>query len=91
MKTKKSFFFVTLGDYVTTDDGTGIVHSAPAFGEDDYNTGVKYNLPVLQPVDEEGKFTDTIWKGKFVMDADPEIIQWLKDNGKLYKKQKNGT
>lgn len=84
----KKAFFVTLGDYVTTDDGTGIVHSAPAFGEDDYNTGVKYNLPVLQPVDEEGKFTDTIWKGKFVMDADPEIIQWLKDNGKLYKKQK---
>ncbi|NMA86229.1 MAG: isoleucine--tRNA ligase [Tissierellia bacterium] len=81
-------FFVTLGDYVTTEDGTGIVHSAPAFGEDDYNTGVKYNLPVLQPVDDEGKFTDTIWKGQFVMDADPEIIQWLRENGKLYKKQR---
>ena len=81
-------FFVTLGDYVTTEDGTGIVHSAPAFGEDDYNTGVKYNLPVLQPVDDEGKFTDTIWKGKFVMDADPEIINWLRENGKLYRKQR---
>jgi len=84
----KKAFFVTLGDYVTTEDGTGIVHSAPAFGEDDYNTGVKYNLPVLQPVDDEGKFTDTIWKGKFVMDADPEIIDWLRENGKLYRKQR---
>ncbi len=81
-------FFVTLGDYVTTEDGTGIVHSAPAFGEDDYNTGVKYNLPVLQPVDDEGKFTETPWKGKFVMDADPDIIQWLRENGKLYRKQR---
>lgn len=81
-------FFVTLGDYVTTDDGTGIVHSAPAFGEDDYNTGLKYGLPVLQPVDDEGKFTDTIWKDRFVMDADPDIVEWLRENGKLYKKQR---
>ncbi len=84
----KKAFFVTVADYVTTEDGTGIVHTAPAFGEDDYNTGTRYNLPMLKPVDDEGKFTDTIWKGKFVMDADPEIIQWLKENGKLYKKQK---
>jgi isoleucyl-tRNA synthetase len=84
----KKAFFVTLGDYVTTEDGTGIVHSAPAFGEDDYNTGVRYNLPVLKPVDDEGKFTDTIWKGKFVMDADLDIIQWLRENGKLYKKER---
>ncbi|HHV38685.1 MAG TPA: isoleucine--tRNA ligase [Tepidimicrobium sp.] len=81
-------FYVTLGDYVTTEDGTGIVHSAPAFGEDDYNTGVKYNLPVLQPVDDDGRFTETPWKGKFVIEADPEIIQWLKENDKLYKKEK---
>ncbi len=86
-KNKKAFF-VTVADYVTTEDGTGIVHTAPAFGEDDYNTGVRYNLPMLQPVDDEGKFTDTIWKGQFVMDVDPEIIQWLRENGKLYKKQK---
>ena len=85
-KNKKAFF-VTVADYVTTEDGTGIVHTAPAFGEDDYNTGVRYNLPMLQPVDDEGKFTDTIWKGQFVMDVDPEIIQWLRENGKLYKKQ----
>ena len=84
----KKAFYVTLADYVTTEDGTGIVHTAPAFGEDDYNTGVRYNLPILKPVDDEGKFTDTIWKGKFVMDADPDIIQWLRENGKLYKKQR---
>ena len=84
----KKAFFVTVADYVTTEDGTGIVHTAPAFGEDDYNTGNRYNLPMLKPVDDEGKFTDTPWKGKFVMDADPDIIQWLKENGKLYKKQK---
>ncbi len=45
----------------------------------------------MQPVDDEGKFTDTIWKGQFVMDADPEIIQWLRENGKLYKKTKSRT
>ena len=81
-------FFVTTADYVTTEDGTGIVHTAPAFGEDDYNTGRRYGLPVVQPVSEEGKFTLTPWKGKFVMDADPDIIQWLRENNKLYKKER---
>ena len=88
VKTDKKAFFISLADYVTTEDGTGIVHSAPAFGEDDYNTGVRYDLPVLQPVNEEGKFTETPWKGTFVMDADPEIIQWLRENGKLFKKER---
>ncbi len=55
-------FFVTCADYVTTEDGTGIVHTAPAFGEDDYNCGRKYQLPVIQPVDSNGKFTATPWK-----------------------------
>ena len=81
-------FYVTVADYVTTEDGTGIVHTAPAFGEDDYNTGRRYGLPVLNPVSEEGKFTETPWVDKFVMDADPEIIMWLRENGKLYKKFK---
>lgn len=81
-------FFVTTADYVTTEDGTGIVHTAPAFGEDDYNTGARYGLPVVKPVSEDGKFIDTIWEGKFVMDADPDIIQWLRENGKLYKKER---
>ncbi|NLM43692.1 MAG: isoleucine--tRNA ligase [Clostridiales bacterium] len=84
----KKAFFVTVADYVTIVDGTGIVHTAPAFGEDDYNTGRKYDLPVFQPVDESGKFTATPWEGKFVMDADPEIIKWLAQEGKLYKKEK---
>ncbi len=81
-------FYVTLGDYVTVEDGTGIVHSAPAFGEDDYNTGVKYDLPVVNPVSETGKFLETPWEGEFVMDADHDIIIWLKEEGKLYKKEK---
>jgi len=84
----KKAFFVTCADYVTVEDGTGIVHIAPAFGEDDYHVGRKYNLPVLQPVNEEGQFTTTPWEGKFVIDADPEIINWLGENGKLYRKQK---
>ncbi|WP_432409686.1 isoleucine--tRNA ligase [Wukongibacter sp. M2B1] len=88
VKAEKKAFFVTLADYVTTEDGTGIVHSAPAFGEDDYNTGKRYDLPVLQPVSEEGKYTTTPWEGMFVMDADVEIIKWLYNEGKLYKKQK---
>jgi len=88
VKPDKKAFFVTVADYVTTEDGTGIVHTAPAFGEDDYNTGKRYNLPVLQPVDEDGKYTDTPWKGMFVMDADVEIIKWLHAEGKLFKKEK---
>lgn len=84
----KKAFFMTCADYVTVEDGTGIVHIAPAFGEDDYHVGRKYNLPVLQPVNEEGQFTTTPWKDTFVIDADPEIINWLGENGKLYRKQK---
>ena len=82
----KKAYFVTLADYVTAEDGTGIVHTAPAFGEDDYQTGLRYNLPVLQPVDEDGKYTTTPWQGMFVMDADIEILKWLYEEGKLYKK-----
>lgn len=87
---KKKAFFVTLGDYVTTDDGTGVVHIAPAFGEDDYKIGRAYDLPVLQPVDETGKYTATPWAGRFVMEEglDVDIIKWLKDEGKLFKKEK---
>ncbi|MDW7670433.1 MAG: isoleucine--tRNA ligase [Bacillota bacterium] len=85
---EKPAFYVTLGDFVTTDDGTGIVHMAPAFGEDDYNTGRAYGLPVLQPVDEEGKYTETPWKGRFVIDADPDIVMWLRESGKLFKKER---
>ncbi len=84
---KKAFFVVT-ADYVTIEDGTGVVHTAPAFGQDDYNTGAKYDLPVLQPVDGEGKFTLEIteWANLFVKDADKGIIRNLKDRGLLYKR-----
>lgn len=82
----KKAFYVVLGDYVTMEDGTGIVHTAPAFGEDDYKTGKKYDLPFIQPVNEEGKFTDEVtdWAGLFVKDADKYIIKDLKDRGLLY-------
>ncbi|MCD6101928.1 MAG: isoleucine--tRNA ligase, partial [Candidatus Cloacimonetes bacterium] len=85
----KKAFYVVLGDYVTMEDGTGIVHTAPAFGEDDYKTGKKYDLPFIQPVNEQGKFTDKItdWAGVFVKDADKEIIRNLKDRGLLYHRE----
>lgn len=88
VKPDKKAFFVTLADFVTTDDGTGIVHIAPAFGEDDYNVGRKYELPVLQPVSEDGKFVETPWAGQFVMDADLDITIHLGENNKVYKKEK---
>ncbi len=88
VKPDKKAFFVTLADYVTTEDGTGIVHSAPAFGEDDYQTGRRYDLPVLQPVDEEGKYTTTPWEGRFVIDCDVDIIKWLHAEEKLFHKEK---
>ncbi|MDD5921787.1 MAG: isoleucine--tRNA ligase, partial [Eubacteriales bacterium] len=83
-------FFVTCMDYVSTEDGTGIVHTAPAFGEDDYNCGLKYGLPVYKPVDEKGQYTTTPWKGHFIMEEglDVEIIKWLSKEGKLFAKQK---
>ncbi len=86
----KKAFYVTCGDYVTTEDGTGIVHTAPAFGEDDYNTGRKYGLPVPNPVDEEGKYTETPWAGRFVMEdgLDVDIIKWLAAEDKIYHKEK---
>ncbi len=88
IKANKKAFFVTLADYVTTSDGTGIVHTAPAFGQDDYETGKKYQLPVLQPVDHNGRYTTTPWEGKFVIEADPEIVKWLRAEKKLYSKQR---
>lgn len=88
LEASKKAFFVTNAEFVTTDDGTGIVHMAPAFGEDDYNVGQKYGLPVLNPVDETGKYFETPWAGSFVMDADVDIIKWLHAQGKLFAKQK---
>ena len=84
----KKGFFVTCDNYVTMEDGTGIVHIAPAFGEDDANVGKKYNLPYLNPVGEDGCYLDGPWKGVKVFDADLEVIKYLKENDKLFKKQK---
>jgi isoleucyl-tRNA synthetase len=90
IKVDKKAFYVTCAEYVTMEDGTGIVHIAPAFGEDDYEVSVKYNLPVVNPVDEEGKYTEGPWKGRFVVDSELEIeiLKYLKENDKLFKKIK---
>ncbi|MDD4121786.1 MAG: isoleucine--tRNA ligase, partial [Eubacteriales bacterium] len=90
IKVDKKAFFLTCADYVTIEDGTGIVHTAPAFGEDDYNTGRRYDLPVPNPVDEQGRYTDTPWAGRFVMDPDldVDIIKWLAAEDKIYAKEK---
>ena len=81
-------FIVTCDDYVTMSDGTGIVHIAPAFGEDDAKVGKKYNLAYLNPVGEDGCYTEGPWKGMNIFEADLEVIKWLKENDKLFKKQK---
>jgi isoleucyl-tRNA synthetase len=83
-------FFVTLADFVSMEDGTGIVHIAPAFGEDDYRVGKEYDLPMLQLVDKEGRFTDEVgeWAGRFVREADPDIIRYLKHRDRLFKRER---
>ena len=79
-------FFVTCDDYVTTEDGTGIVHMAPAFGEDDNRVCRKYNMPFVQFVNEKGEMTEeTDWPGVFVKDADPLILDDLEKSDKLFK------
>lgn len=81
-------WYVACADYVTLTDGTGIVHTAPAFGEDDYSVGKAYNLPFVQMVNEQGKFIEPLkWAGTFVKDADADIIKQLKEDGSLYKSQ----
>lgn len=86
----KKAFYVTCANYVTTEDGTGIVHTAPAFGEDDYQTGRRYDLPVPNPVDEQGKYTETPWAGRFVMEEELEIdiIKYLAQGNKIFAKEK---
>ncbi len=79
-------FFVICDNYVTTEDGTGIVHTAPAFGEDDNRVCRKYNMPFVQFVNEKGEMTEeTDWPGVFVKDADPLILDDLEKSGKLFK------
>lgn len=86
-KDAEGAFRVIGGDFVSLEEGTGIVHIAPAFGEDDYNAGKTEGLPLVQPVDEAGHFTSEIahWAGRFIKDADPEIIEDLRARGILYR------
>ena len=82
------FFTVTSADFVSTEEGTGIVHIAPAFGEDDFRLGERMGLPIVCPVDAEGKFTEEVatWQGQFVFDADEEIIKTIRGMGRLVHK-----
>ncbi len=88
LKVDKKAFYVTVDSYVTAEDGTGVVHMAPAFGADDARVGKKYDLPYLNPVGEDGKYTEGLWEGINVFDADKEIIKYLKENGKLLRKER---
>lgn len=85
--TEKSHYIVT-GNFVTTTEGTGLVHIAPAFGQDDYDIGEKHNLPFVQLVGPDGKFVPQVkdvWTGEYVKDADPKIIENLDARGLLFK------
>ncbi|MGA2622301.1 MAG: isoleucine--tRNA ligase [Bacteroidota bacterium] len=86
---KEKAFYVVEADFVTTEDGTGIVHMAPAYGEDDYQMGRKYGLPTIHPVNKSGEFGPEVtdFAGKFVKDADTDIIRNLKERHLLYKKE----
>ncbi|MEY8523790.1 isoleucine--tRNA ligase [bacterium 1XD8-76] len=88
-KQHKKGFYITCDNYVTMSDGTGIVHIAPAFGEDDANVGRKYDLPFVQFVDGKGNMTgETPYAGKFVKDADKDILVDLDREGKLFSAPK---
>ena len=82
---KKKAWYVVCADFVTMEDGTGIVHIAPAFGEDDYTIGRQYDLPVVQLVKLDGTFPAEVptWAGQFVKEADPDIIKHLDERGLL--------
>ena len=90
LSVNKKAFYITCADYVTMEDGTGIVHIAPAFGQDDYEVGLRYDLPILNPVDESGCYTEGPWKGRLVVDSELEvdIIKYLAKEDKIFKKQK---
>lgn len=84
-KTGKRGFYIIADDYVSAEDGTGIVHNAPAFGEDDYRVCRKNDMPFVQLVDARGNMTDdTPWAGVFVKKADPMILKALKESGALF-------
>jgi len=89
IKFSESAHYVTDAPFVSIEDGTGIVHIAPAFGEDDLDLGLKLNLPILQTVDKNGRMIPEAvpWQGKFVKDTDQKIIEELKKRNLLYKSE----
>src|SRR4030095_4202956 len=82
---KDGAFKVVAGDFVSVADGTGIVHMAPAFGEEDFKVGRREGWPVVMPIDAEARYTKEVpeYAGKFVKDADPQIIRRLREAGQL--------
>lgn len=87
MPLEKPAHYVVLADFVTTQDGTGIVHIAPAFGADDMQMAQVNDLPILMTINDEGRFTSEVrsWAGKFVKDADPLIVKDLNDRGLMFE------
>ena len=85
----KTAHYVALADYVTTEDGTGLVHIAPAFGAEDMDVAKQYDLPVLMTVQPDGKFISEVtpWRGQYIKDADPLIIQDLQARGLLFRSE----
>ncbi len=83
----KKYCYVVPGDFVSTEEGTGIVHMAPAFGADDMDMGIKFDLPVLMTVKPDGGFVDAVepWAGVWVKDADPQIIDELVGRGLMFR------
>ncbi|SHK45540.1 Isoleucyl-tRNA synthetase [Hathewaya proteolytica DSM 3090] len=88
---KEKAFFVIHGDFVTLTDGTGIVHTAPAYGEDDNRVCKQNNVPSINLVDKSGCFVESVepWKGMFVKKADEKIIEYMEEKGILYKSEKH--
>jgi isoleucyl-tRNA synthetase len=86
MPPEKPAHYVVTADYVTVSDGTGLVHTAPAFGADDMATAKVYDLPTIMTVDDEGNFKPEVknWAGQFVKDADPWIIKELQQRGLMF-------
>lgn len=87
---EKKAHYVILGDFVSTEDGTGLVHIAPAFGADDMRVGMEYDLPVIMTVAPDGTFLPEVtpWRGVFVKDADPDITRDLERRGLLYRAER---
>ena len=84
-----ALFSVVLGDYVTTTEGTGLVHTAPAYGEDDARTGRRYGLPTIHPVKPDGAFDERVgpFAGIFVKEADPGLVEELREKGLLFRSE----